>query len=100
MEKSKAFVIDSNFWILSYVDFMTVIMAFFISFTLIATKVATATELFIVKKIDKITKLLESNITIFLYEAYLNSSIKYYMKKHNWKGADSNTHQTQPKNRE
>ena len=56
MEKSKAFVIDSNFWILSYVDFMTVIMAFFISFTLIATKVATATELFIVKKIDKIEK--------------------------------------------
>lgn len=47
---------NSNNWIVSYVDFMTVIMAFFISFTLIATKVAAASELFIVRTMSKIEK--------------------------------------------
>lgn len=46
--------LDPSSWILSYVDFMTVIMAFFIIFVLVATKVASATELFIVKKIEVI----------------------------------------------
>ena len=62
MEKPKTFELDHNYWILSYVDFMTVIMAFFICFTMIATKVAVATELFIVKNIDKIEKQLSKKL--------------------------------------
>ena len=49
-------------WIVSYVDFMTVIMAFFISFTLIATKVAAASELFIVRTMSKIEKQLKKEL--------------------------------------
>jgi flagellar motor protein MotB len=44
--------LDPSGWILSYVDFMTVIMAFFIVFVIIATKVVSATELFIYKNIS------------------------------------------------
>lgn len=43
--------LDPSGWILSYVDFMTVIMAFFIVFVMIVTKVVSATELFIYKNI-------------------------------------------------
>jgi len=50
-------------WIVSYVDFMTVIMAFFISFTLIATKVAAASELFIVRTMAKIEKKLKTELS-------------------------------------
>ena len=53
---------NSNNWIVSYVDFMTVIMAFFISFTLIATKVAAASELFIVRTMSKIEKKLQKEL--------------------------------------
>ncbi|MAJ45631.1 MAG: hypothetical protein CMF96_12940 [Candidatus Marinimicrobia bacterium] len=54
---------NSNNWIVSYVDFMTVIMAFFISFTLIATKVAAASELFIVRTMSKIEKKLNKELS-------------------------------------
>jgi len=53
---------NSDNWIVSYVDFMTVIMAFFISFTLIATKVAAASELFIVRTMSKIEKQLKKEL--------------------------------------
>lgn len=51
MENKESPSLNPSSWILSYVDFMTVIMAFFIVFVMIATKVVSATELFIYKNI-------------------------------------------------
>ena len=63
MKKSKPAELDSSSWIVSYVDFMTVIMAFFITFTLIATKVAAATDLYIVQSMFKIERKLKQNLS-------------------------------------
>ena len=54
MEDENVQSLDPSSWILSYVDFMTVIMAFFIVFVMIATKVESATELFIIKNIKSL----------------------------------------------
>lgn len=54
--------LDPSSWILSYVDFMTVIMAFFIVFVMIATKVVAATELFIYKNINKLEVALKKSM--------------------------------------
>ena len=58
MENNQEVKLNSSAWILSYVDFMTVIMAFFIVFVMIITKVDDVTELFIVKNITLLEKAL------------------------------------------
>ena len=61
MENKEGPSLNPSSWILSYVDFMTVIMAFFIVFVMIATKVVSATELFIVKNITLLENALKKS---------------------------------------
>ncbi|MED5475429.1 MAG: OmpA family protein [Candidatus Neomarinimicrobiota bacterium] len=61
MENNQEVKLNSSAWILSYVDFMTVIMAFFIVFVMIITKVDDVTELFIVKNITSLENSLKNS---------------------------------------
>ena len=63
MESDNIQSLDPSSWILSYVDFMTVIMAFFIVFVMIATKVVSATELFIYNNINLLELALKRTMT-------------------------------------